>query len=60
MIIIIIMSSRYAMDLSSSTESGMAVILCGCIMGSSALVYSLATLVRYRQSHSRREGYQQI
>ena len=54
------MYSRYAMDLSSSTESGMAVILCGCIMGSSALVYSLASLVRYRRSHSRREGYSRI
>ena len=47
------------MDL-TSTQSGMAVILCGCIMGSSAVVYSLASLVRYRMSHSRRQGYTQI
>ena len=58
-IIIIMINPRYAMDLSSK-QSGMAVVLCGCIMGSSALVYGLATLVRCRQGNSRREGYQQI
>ena len=47
------------MDLSSK-ESGMAVVLCGCIMGSSALVYALASVVRGRQAHRRREGYQEI
>ena len=49
-----------AMDLVSK-ESGMPVIICGCIMASSALVYSLATTLRCRQARGgHREGYQQI
>merc|ERR1719348_1811817 len=36
----------FAMDMSSK-ESGMAVILCGCIMGTSALVYGVATVLRF-------------
>jgi len=50
----------FAMDMSSK-ESGMAVILCGCIMGSSALVYGVATVLRfYKERLDRRRGYVQI
>merc|ERR1712142_1071276 len=50
----------FAMDLSSK-ESGMAVILCGCIMGTSALVYGVATVLRfYKERLDRRRGYVQI
>ena len=51
-----------AMDLvSGGDESGMPVILCAAIMGSSALVYSVATMVRrYMEKQEMRSGYQEI
>ena len=51
-----------AMDLvSGGEESGMPVILCAAIMGSSALVYSVATMVRrYLENQEMRSGYQEI
>ena len=50
----------YAMDMSSK-ESGMAVILCGAIMGTSALTYGVAMVYRcYLERMDRRRGYQEI
>ena len=50
----------YAMDMMSG-DGATAVILCGAIMGSSALVYSMATVFRcYMARMERRSGYQQI
>ena len=51
----------YVMDISTGEEGGMSVILCGAIMGSSALVYSLATVFRYYLGRfQQRSGYQEI
>jgi len=50
----------YAVDL-SKTDKGMAVVICGCIMGTSGLVYAAATVYRlYRERRVARRGYQQI
>ena len=44
----------FAMDL-SKTDKGMAVVICGCIMALSALVYATASAVRIRRH--RREAH---
>ena len=50
----------YAVDL-SKTDKGMALVICGCIMGTSALVYGVASVYRvYRGRMEARRGYQQI
>lgn len=50
----------YAVD-QSKTDSGMAVVLCGCIMASSALVYAAASVYRgYMKRRECRGGYDQI
>jgi len=53
----------YAVDL-SSTDKGMALVICGCIMATSCIMYAAATLYRlYRDGWGRgmgRDGYAQI
>ena len=50
----------YAVDLSKS-NSGMAVLMCGCIMATSALAYGVASSYRLiKERREARSGYQQI
>ena len=50
----------YAVDL-SKTDKGMAVVICGCIMGTSSAVYAMATAYRlFRERVLARRGYQEI
>ena len=43
----------------SKTDKGMAVILCGCVMGGSALAYGVATVYR-KHTEKRQHMYAQI
>ena len=50
----------FAMDL-SKTDKGMAVVICGCIMATSSLVYAVATGYRlYRDRVVARVGYHSL
>ena len=49
----------FAVDL-SKTDSGLALVICGAIMGTSALMYTAATLYRVYRLDSRRSGYTMI
>ena len=50
----------FAMDL-SKTDKGMAVVICGCIMATSSLVYAIASGYRiHRARRGARLGYQSI
>jgi len=49
----------FAVDLSKS-DSGLALVICGAIMGTSALMYSAATVYRVYRLDTRRSGYTSI